>query len=167
MQEKYKDLETGADTEDRVTIAGRAMAVRNSGMFIDLKDCTGKIQVFCHKNHLPEADLERLKCLDVGDIIGVTGYVRRTPRGELSVAAEKFDIIAKSLQPLPEKFHGLTDVEARYRQRYVVILKNTAFWKLKLRCCTRLWAALTPSRLLRIITLWIWTYICVLLRNFT
>lgn len=124
LQEKYKDLETGADTEDRVTIAGRAMAVRNSGMFIDLKDCTGKIQVFCHKNHLPEADLERLKCLDVGDIIGVTGYVRRTPRGELSVAAEKFDIIAKSLQPLPEKFHGLTDVEARYRQRYVDYIMN-------------------------------------------
>lgn len=124
LQEKYKDLETGADTEDRVTIAGRAMAVRNSGMFIDLKDCTGKIQVFCHKNHLPEADLERLKCLDVGDIIGVTGYVRRTPRGELSVAAEKFDIIAKSLQPLPEKFHGLTDVEARYRQRYVDFIMN-------------------------------------------
>lgn len=124
LQEKYKDLENGTDTEDRVTVAGRAMAVRNSGMFIDLKDCSGKIQVFCHKNHLPEDDLERLKCLDVGDIIGVTGYVRRTPRGELSVAAEKFDIIAKSLQPLPEKFHGLTDVEARYRQRYVDFIMN-------------------------------------------
>ena len=124
LQEKYKDLETGADTEDRVTIAGRAMAVRNSGMFIDLKDKSGKIQVFCHKNHLPEEDLERLKCLDVGDIVGVTGYIRRTPRGELSVAAEKFDIIAKSLQPLPEKFHGLTDVEARYRHRYVDFIMN-------------------------------------------
>lgn len=124
LQEKYKDLETGADTEDRVTIAGRAMAVRNSGMFIDLKDKSGKIQVFCHKNHLPEEDLERLKCLDVGDMVGISGYIRRTPRGELSVAAEKFDIIAKSLQPLPEKFHGLTDVEARYRQRYVDFIMN-------------------------------------------
>ncbi len=124
LQEKYKNLENGADTEDRVTIAGRAMAVRNSGMFIDLKDCSGKIQVFCHKNHLPEEELELLKCLDVGDIVGVTGYIRRTPRGELSVAAEKFDIIAKSLQPLPEKFHGLTDVEARYRQRYVDFIMN-------------------------------------------
>ncbi len=124
LQEKYKDLETGADTQDRVTIAGRAMAVRNSGMFIDLKDKSGKIQVFCHKNHLPEADLERLKCLDVGDLIGVSGYIRRTPRGELSVAAEKFDIIGKALQPLPEKFHGLTDVEARYRQRYVDFIMN-------------------------------------------
>lgn len=124
LQEKYKDLEAGTDTEDRVTIAGRAMAVRNNGMFIDLKDKSGKIQAFCHKNHLSEEELERLKCLDVGDIVGISGYVRRTPRGELSVAAEKFDIIAKSLQPLPEKFHGLTDLEARYRQRYVDFIMN-------------------------------------------
>lgn len=124
LQEKYKDLETGTDTEDRVTIAGRAMAVRNNGMFIDVKDASGKIQVFCHKNHLSEEELERLKCLDVGDMVGITGYVRRTPRGELSVAAEKFDIISKALQPLPEKFHGLTDVEARYRQRYVDFIMN-------------------------------------------
>ena len=124
LQEKYKDLETGVDTEDRVTIAGRAMAVRNNGMFIDVKDNSGKIQAFCHKNHLPEEDLERLKDLDVGDIVGISGYIRRTPRGELSVAAEHFDIISKSLQPLPEKFHGLTDVEARYRQRYVDFIMN-------------------------------------------
>lgn len=124
LQEKYKDLEAGVDTEDRVIIAGRAMAVRNNGMFIDIKDISGKIQAFCHKNHLPETDLERLKSLDVGDIVGISGYVRRTPRGELSIAAEKFDIIAKSLQPLPEKFHGLTDVEARYRQRYVDFIMN-------------------------------------------
>lgn len=124
LQEKYKDLEAGTDTEDRVTVAGRAMAVRNSGMFIDLKDESGKIQVFCHKNHLSEDDLARLKNLDVGDMVGISGYIRRTPRGELSIAAEKFDIIAKSLQALPEKFHGLTDVEARYRQRYVDFIMN-------------------------------------------
>ncbi len=124
LQEKYKDLEAGTDTEDRVTIAGRAMAVRNSGMFIDVKDESGKIQAFCHKNHLSEEDIARLKCLDVGDIVGISGYIRRTPRGELSIAAEKFDIIAKSLQALPEKFHGLTDVEARYRQRYVDFIMN-------------------------------------------
>ena len=124
LQNKYKDLPAGTDTEDRVTIAGRAMAVRNSGMFIDLKDKSGKIQVFCHKNHLSEAELALLKCLDVGDIVGITGYIRRTPRGELSVAAEKFDIISKSLQPLPEKFHGLTDIDARYRQRYVDFIVN-------------------------------------------
>lgn len=124
LQEKYKDLEAGTDTEDRVTIAGRAMAVRNSGMFVDIKDKTGKIQAFCYKKILPEEDQEILKCVDVGDVVGVTGFVRRTPRGELTVAAEKFDIIAKSLQPLPEKFHGLTDVDARYRQRYVDFIMN-------------------------------------------
>lgn len=124
LQEKYKDLEAGVDTEDRVTVAGRAMAVRNSGMFIDLKDVSGKIQAFCHKNHLSEDDLAVLKCLDVGDIVGISGYVRRTPRGELSIAAEKFDIISKSLQPLPEKFHGLTEIDARYRQRYVDFIMN-------------------------------------------
>ncbi len=124
LDEKYKDLEAGVDTEDRVTVAGRAMAVRNSGMFIDLKDKSGKIQVFCYKKILPEEDMERLKCLDVGDLVGVTGFIRRTPRGELTVAAEKFDIIGKSLQPLPEKFHGLTDTEARYRQRYVDFIVN-------------------------------------------
>ncbi len=124
LQEKYKNIENGTDTADVVTVAGRAMAVRNSGMFIDLKDSTGKIQVFCHKNNLSEEYLERLKFLDVGDMVGVTGFVRRTPRGELTVAAQKFDIIAKSLQPLPEKFHGLTDVEARYRQRYVDFIMN-------------------------------------------
>ncbi len=124
LHEKYKDLEAGVDTEDRVTIAGRAMAVRNSGMFVDIKDKSGKIQAFCYKKILPEADMERLKCVDVGDIVGVSGFVRRTPRGELTVAAEKFDIISKSLQPLPEKFHGLTDVDARYRQRYVDFIMN-------------------------------------------
>lgn len=124
LHEKYKDLEAGIDTEDRVTIAGRAMAVRNSGMFVDIKDKSGKIQAFCYKKILPEEDMERLKCVDVGDMVGVSGFVRRTPRGELTVAAEKFDIIAKSLQPLPEKFHGLTDVDARYRQRYVDYIMN-------------------------------------------
>ncbi len=124
LQEKYKDLESGTETEDTYTIAGRAMAVRNSGMFIDVKDQSGKIQAFCHKMHLGEEDLAKLKCLDVGDIVGITGFIRRTPRGELSIAAKKFDIISKSLQPLPEKFHGLTDVDARYRQRYVDFIVN-------------------------------------------
>lgn len=124
LQDKYKDLAEGTDTEDRVTIAGRAMAVRNSGMFIDLKDKSGKIQAFCYKKTLSEEDQAKLKCVDVGDMVGISGFVRRTPRGELTVAAEKFDIIAKSLQPLPEKFHGLTDTDARYRQRYVDFIMN-------------------------------------------
>ncbi len=124
LQKKYENLEAGAETEDEVVVAGRAMAVRNSGMFIDMKDASGKIQLFCHKNNLDEETLARLKELDVGDIVGVRGFIRRTPRGELSIAARSFDIISKSLQPLPEKFHGLTDIEARYRQRYVDFIMN-------------------------------------------
>lgn len=135
LQEKYKDLENGVHTEDRVTIAGRAMAVRNDGMFIDVKDKSGTIQAFCHKCNLDEANLKLLKCLDIGDMVGITGFIRRTPRGELSVAAEKFDIIAKSLEPLPEKFHGMTDLEARYRQRYVdMIINDEAKQTLITRC---------------------------------
>lgn len=135
LQEKYKDLPNGEHTEDRVVIAGRAMAVRNDGMFIDLKDQTGSIQVFCHKCNLDEANLKILKCLDLGDMIGIHGFIRRTPRGELSVAAEKFDIIAKSLEPLPEKFHGLTDMDTRYRQRYVDFIINDEARKVFLTRC--------------------------------
>lgn len=124
LQEKYKDLANGEHTEDYVHVAGRAMSIRNDGMFIDLKDKTGIIQVFCHKCNLDEQNLKILKCLDLGDVIGIYGFVRRTPRGELSIAATKFDIIAKSLEPLPEKFHGLTDIETRYRQRYVDFIVN-------------------------------------------
>lgn len=124
LQKKYENLEAGAETEDEVIVAGRAMAVRNSGMFIDMKDTSGKIQLFCHKNNLDDENLARLKELDVGDIVGVRGFIRRTPRGELSISARSFDIISKSLQPLPEKFHGLTDLEARYRQRYVDFIMN-------------------------------------------
>ena len=135
LQEKYKDLPNGEHTEDRVVVAGRAMAVRNDGMFIDMKDKTGNIQLFCHKCHLDEENLKLLKCLDIGDVVGVSGFIRRTPRGELSVAAEKFDIIAKSLEPLPEKFHGLTDVETRYRKRYVdMIINDDAKQTLITRC---------------------------------
>lgn len=124
LQEKYKDLEDNTETEDIVIVAGRAMAIRNSGMFIDMHDSTDKIQIFCHKKHLSEEQLKQVKLADIGDIVGITGIVRRTGRGELSIAAKEVSIIAKSLQPLPEKFHGLTDVEARYRQRYVDFIIN-------------------------------------------
>ncbi len=135
LQDKYESLEAGQETEDMVVVAGRAMAVRNSGMFVDLKDESGNIQVFCHKNNLDERNLAILANLDLGDIIGVEGTIRRTPRGELSVKATKFDIISKSLQPLPEKFHGLSDVETRYRQRYVdFIINDEAKEIFKKRC---------------------------------
>ncbi len=124
LHDKYADLADGEETEETVRVAGRAMSNRNNGMFIDLKDGTGKIQIFSHKNNLSEEQLERLSLLDVGDIIGVEGIVRRTPRGELTVNSKEITLLTKSLKPLPEKFHGLTDVETRYRQRYVDLIIN-------------------------------------------
>ena len=124
LQDKYKDLEAGLETEDEYSVAGRIMAMRNSGMFIDLMDYSGKIQIFSHKQNLSEDQLQILKLLDIGDIVGFKGTIRRTPRGELSIKATELTILSKSLLPLPEKFHGLTDVETRYRQRYVDMIVN-------------------------------------------
>ncbi len=124
LQEQYAALENGVETQDEVTVAGRVMAMRNNGLFIDLHDVTGKIQVFSHKESMDEANLAKLENIDLGDIIGATGTIRRTPRGELSVRAKTVDLLTKSLQPLPEKYHGLTDVETRYRQRYVDLIAN-------------------------------------------
>lgn len=124
LQEKYKDLPIGEETEDFYSVAGRVMAMRNSGMFIDLMDASGKIQVFCHKENMSEEDIKTLKLIDIGDIIGVHGSIRRTPRGELSIKTKNYKLLAKALLSLPEKFHGLTDVETRYRQRYVDLIVN-------------------------------------------
>ena len=120
----YADLADDTVTEDTVRIAGRIRAMRNNGMFIDLHDATGKIQVFSHKDFLSEPELAKLKLLDIGDMLGIEGQVRRTRRGELSVNARAITVLAKALLPLPEKYHGLTDVEARYRQRYLDLIMN-------------------------------------------
>ena len=124
LQDKYKDLAVGEETEDYYHVAGRVMANRNTGMFIDLVDASGKIQIFSHKENLSEEDLATLKTIDIGDIVGFYGSVRRTPRGELTIKAKSLEILSKSLLPLPEKFHGLTDVETKYRQRYVDMIVN-------------------------------------------
>lgn len=124
LQEKYKDLAVGEETEDFYSVAGRIMAMRNSGMFIDLMDASGKIQVFCHKENMDEEDIKTLKLIDIGDIAGFYGSIRRTPRGELSIKVKKYKLLSKALLSLPEKFHGLTDVETRYRQRYVDLIVN-------------------------------------------
>lgn len=124
LQEKYKDLPAGEETQDFYSVAGRVMAIRNTGMFIDLMDASGKIQVFSHKENLSEDQIKILKLLDIGDIVGFYGSIRRTPRGELSIKSTKLKLLSKSLLPLPEKFHGLTDVETRYRQRYVDMIIN-------------------------------------------
>lgn len=124
LQEKYKDLPAGEETEDFYSVAGRVMAIRNTGMFIDLMDTTGKIQIFSHKENLTPEQMKQLKLIDMGDIIGFYGSIRRTPRGELSIKAKELKILSKALLPLPEKFHGLTDVETRYRQRYLDLIVN-------------------------------------------
>ncbi len=124
LQEKYKDLADGEETTDRYKVAGRVMAIRNSGMFIDLMDDTGKIQIFSHKQNIEPEKIKLLKLIDIGDIVGFEGDIRRTPRGELSIKAIDFEVLTKSLKPLPEKFHGLTDVETKYRQRYIDLIIN-------------------------------------------
>jgi lysyl-tRNA synthetase class 2 len=124
LEARYAELAAGVETGDTVRIAGRIRAMRNSGMFIDLLDASGKIQVFSHKDYLSPDGLATLKLLDIGDVIGVEGQVRRTPRGELTVNAVSVTMLAKALRPLPEKFHGLSDIELRYRQRYVDLIVN-------------------------------------------
>ncbi len=124
LQESYKDLANEEKTTDTVLVAGRIKSIRNSGMFIDLHDDSGKIQIYSHENNLSEDELKKLKLLDLGDMIGVKGLVRRTKRGELTIDSIELTILAKSLLPLPEKFHGLTDVETRYRQRYLDMITN-------------------------------------------
>lgn len=124
LQTQYAELPNGTDTTDTVQVAGRIMALRNSGLFMDLQDESGKLQAFCHKDNLSEDQLTVLKQLDIGDWVGISGTIRRTPRGELSVKAQNLTVLSKSLLPLPEKYHGLTDVEVRYRQRYLDLIMN-------------------------------------------
>lgn len=126
IETKYADLADGEDTEDVVKIAGRVVAKRGQGkiMFIVVRDVTAEIQLFCRINDMKEAAWNTLKALDLGDILGVTGVVVRTQRGQLSVAPKSATLLAKAVRPLPEKFHGLSDKETRYRQRYVDLIAN-------------------------------------------
>jgi len=124
LDARYSGLAVGAETEDQVRVAGRVRAMRNSGMFIDLHDASGKIQVFSHKDFLSPDARALLRLFDIGDLIGVEGRVRRTPRGELTVNATGLTLLAKALRPLPEKYHGLADIELRYRQRYLDLIMN-------------------------------------------
>ena len=109
-----------------VSLAGRLMGRRDMGKanFIDLQDKTGRIQIFANIGGLGEEAFAEFKKWDIGDIIGLTGEVFRTRRGEISVKAQKMTLLSKSLQPLPEKFHGLTDTDTRYRQRYIDLIMN-------------------------------------------
>ena len=109
-----------------VSVAGRLMSKRGMGKvsFCDLQDKTGRIQIYARKDEMDEDNYNHFKKYDIGDIVGVKGEVFRTQRGEMSVRAHDITLLSKSLRPLPEKFHGLTDKEIRYRQRYVDLIMN-------------------------------------------
>jgi lysyl-tRNA synthetase class 2 len=109
-----------------VRVAGRLMSKRGMGKvsFCDLQDRDGRIQLYARRDEMDEAVYDAFKKYDIGDIVGVEGTVFRTQRGEMSVRARNIVLLSKSLLPLPEKFHGLTDRELRYRQRYVDLIVN-------------------------------------------
>ena len=126
IEAKYADLEAGEDTDDVVSIGGRIMAKRGQGKiaFVVVRDTTAEIQLFCRINEMREEDWALLQDLDLGDIINVTGVIVRTKRGQLSIAPKRLALLSKAVRPLPEKFHGLSDKETRYRQRYVDLIMN-------------------------------------------
>jgi lysyl-tRNA synthetase class 2 len=122
-----KQIEEGLSHQDKVSVAGRIMAIRRMGKssFIDIHDSSGKIQLLFYEiEKFVEEQRELFKNLDIGDIIGAEGGVFRTRTGEPTVRVGHFVLLAKSLQPLPEKWHGLSDVEIRYRQRYLDLISN-------------------------------------------
>jgi lysyl-tRNA synthetase class 2 len=123
---RYASLGGGEETADVVRVAGRLIALRDQGkaVFIVLRDSTGEIQLFCRQNVLGDDAFARVKDLDLGDWIGAEGTILRTRRGELSIVPVSVDLLSKSLRPMPDKFHGLTDTETRYRQRYVDLIAN-------------------------------------------
>ena len=125
IRAKFGDIENEQDAGE-VQIAGRIMAIRGHGKasFGTLADRSGNIQIYFKLDVLGEEKYSQFKLLDIGDIIGLRGQVFKTKRGELTVRVEDFDLLSKSLRPLPEKFHGLKDVEIRYRQRYLDLIVN-------------------------------------------
>ncbi|KNA11020.1 hypothetical protein SOVF_139070 [Spinacia oleracea] len=127
LQSNYEHIPNGEEATDYVSVAGRIMGRRAFGKlaFLTLRDDSGTIQLYCEKDKLSEGQFAQLKALvDIGDILGASGTLKRTEKGELSVRVTSFAILTKSLLPLPDKYHGLTDVDKRYRQRYVDMIAN-------------------------------------------
>jgi lysyl-tRNA synthetase class 2 len=126
LKEEFAALPNETDSGKQVALAGRLMSKRVMGKasFAHLRDNKGDIQLYVRRDELGDEAYAAFKKLDIGDIVGVNGEVFRTKTGELSVRAERITLLAKSLRPLPEKFHGLTDTEVRYRQRYVDLIVN-------------------------------------------
>ncbi len=124
--EKYASLKEGEQKKDKVSIAGRIMTVRNMGKisFMHILDSTDKIQVYFETGTLGEEKYKDLRMFDIGDIIGVKGTVMKTKRGEITIFVTDYTLLTKGIRPLPEKFHGLTDIEQRYRKRYLDLIMN-------------------------------------------
>src|SRR5690349_9417622 len=120
VRAEAEQLEPGQEAETKTRLAGRVMARREMGklVFLDLVDRSGRIQLLCDTSRTGDIDV------DLGDIIGVSGSPARARRGEPSLAVDEFELLAKIKRPLPDTFHGLTDVETRYRQRYLDLLMN-------------------------------------------
>ncbi len=127
IKEKFVDPVEGEESEPMyVSIAGRLMAKRGHGKasFCDLQDMYGRIQIYVKLDEVGEEAYEEFKKYDIGDIIGITGNVFKTHMGEISIKVKTIELLSKSLRPLPEKFHGLKDMDLRYRQRYVDLIMN-------------------------------------------
>jgi len=126
IHDRFRDLEPGSETSERASVAGRLMLKRSQGKltFAELQDAGGRIQLFVQNERVGDEGYERFKELDLGDWVGAGGVIMTTKRGELSVRVEEFTLLAKAIRPLPEKWHGLKDVELRYRQRYLDLLVN-------------------------------------------
>lgn len=125
LHEKYSEIKQEEHTGDKAIVAGRLMTTRIMGKaaFAHIQDFTGRIQLYFRKDDLKES-YKLLKKLDIGDFIGAEGEVFKTKTGELSIYVRKFELLTKTLQPLPEKFHGLKDQELRYRKRYLDLIMN-------------------------------------------
>jgi len=128
LKEKYKDIEHEAfeNMTDTATVAGRIMFIRKMGKasFFTIKDKTGPIQIYISINDIGEEEYNLFKTADIGDIVGIYGKVMKTKTGEVTIKCLKYTHLVKALKPLPEKFHGLTDIEERYRRRYVDLIMN-------------------------------------------
>jgi lysyl-tRNA synthetase class 2 len=144
IKDKYKDIDHEAfeNMDDEATVAGRIMFIRKMGKasFFTIKDKTGPIQIYISINDIGEDEYSLFKSADIGDIVGVRGKIMKTKTGEITIKCLEYTHLVKALKPLPEKFHGLTDIEERYRRRYVDLImneesKNVAFMRPKIIRC--------------------------------
>ena len=126
LLDRFTALGAGETSEETFAIAGRIMAIRSAGktFFADLVDRSGKLQIYLRKDEVGDRLFNAFAALDRGDSVGARGRVFRSKMGELTMRVESFDVLGKALHPLPDKWHGLTDVETRYRRRYVDLVMN-------------------------------------------